>query len=97
MDQPTYQHGRELSTPGADLSEVTKRHAEEAKLVAKHNEELKAALEKAKTEAAQNARAGASAPTEGSISLAEHEQSLKAATERGRMESLSSSSRRACL
>ena len=75
----------ELQTPGANLTEVTARHAEElraleARLMSKHEEELKAAIEKARSEG------GGATTTDDTISKAEHEQALKAATERGRME-----------
>lgn len=56
----------------------------EAKLVAKHEEELKAALEKVRQESSQ-AVATTQNDKDG-ISAEEHEQALKAATERGRME-----------
>ncbi|KAI5123451.1 hypothetical protein M0805_008822 [Coniferiporia weirii] len=78
----------ELQAPGADTGEVTARHAGElrtleARLVAKHEEELKAAIDMARQEATN-----ASAPTEaGHVSTEEHEQALKAAMERGRVES----------
>lgn len=56
----------------------------ETKLVAKHEEELKAAREEARKEALQSA--GGSKDDEGGVSAEEHDQALKAAVERGRRE-----------
>ena len=85
-----------MQNPGADIATITARHAQElrdleVRLVAKHEHELKAAIEKAQKEAKEEAaKAGvgaASGVSQDMISKEEHEQALKAATERGRMES----------
>lgn len=78
----------ELQAPGADAAQVTAKHAGELKaleirLVTKHETEMKAALDKLRTELSQPNANGESGKT---VSSVDHEQALKAATERGRME-----------
>ncbi|KAH8108683.1 hypothetical protein DFH11DRAFT_1067215 [Phellopilus nigrolimitatus] len=78
----------ELQAPETDALKLAAfRHGEElrmleAKLVAKHEEELSAVIEKARRDAAASA-----SPGEDKKSTEEQEQALKSATERGRMES----------
>lgn len=78
----------ELQTPGSDAAQVAVKHAEElksleARLIAKHEAEMKAVIEKIRNELTQ---ANTTQGEKQSLSAEEHEQALKAATERGRME-----------
>ncbi|OCB84369.1 hypothetical protein A7U60_g8353 [Sanghuangporus baumii] len=82
--------------PGADAAEIATRHAKELRVLevrfaARHEEELKAAIERTRKEAKEeDAKASAATSlgtTQDMISKEEHEQALKAATERSTMES----------
>ncbi|KAL5530724.1 MLP1_4 [Sanghuangporus sanghuang] len=82
--------------PGADAAEIATRHAKELRVLevrfaARHEEELKAAIERTRKEAKEeDAKASAATSlgtTQDMIWKEEHEQALKAATERSTMES----------
>lgn len=77
-----------LETPHSDTDEIAARHAEElraleARLVAKHEEELRGAIEKVRQETSVKT---SELQVTKEKSSEDNDQALKAATERGRME-----------